>query len=316
MAGFAEDELAGLRRELIAFCYQMLGSPFDAEDAGHDVLERAWRARDAFDPDRASLKTWCYRIARNVCIDRLRDAPRRPLPRDLQDPGLEVGAPLVPALDVPWLMPAPTEWCAASEVEASAERSQEVRLAVTAMLQTLPPRQRGVFVLRDLLGCSAEETAVVLEMTVASVNSALQRAREGLRQRLPRRRALAAAAVERYARAIERADVVALAAAVSDDVVFEMPPVPDWSIGRDTYRDFMAFLFEWRGTRWRTRAVSANGQHGILLFRVVDGEPQPHSLHVLDGARGDEHGGDVGHIVVFQDPVLFAWFENAAAGDR
>jgi RNA polymerase sigma-70 factor (ECF subfamily) len=145
-------ELAGLRRGLIAFCYQMLGSPFDAEDAAQDVLERAWRARDTFDPERASFATWCFRIARNVCIDRLRAAPLRPLPRDLQDPGLEVGAPLVPAMDVPWLMPAPTSWCTTSDVESSAERSQDVRLAVMAMLQKLPPRQRGVLVLRDVLG--------------------------------------------------------------------------------------------------------------------------------------------------------------------
>jgi RNA polymerase sigma-70 factor (ECF subfamily) len=310
VAAFTDAELTGLRRGLIAFCYQMLGSPFDAEDAAHDAIERAWRARDDFDPGRASLRTWCYRIARNVCIDRIRESPRRPMPRDLQDPGLEVGAPLVPAMDVPWLMPAPTEWCAASEVERSAERSQDVRLAVTAMLQTLPPRQRGVFVLRDLLDFSADETASALEMTVASVNSALQRAREGLRARTPRRRALAAAAVERYAAAIERADAAGLAALVADDVVFEMPPVPQWSVGRDTYGAFMAHLYVSRGTDWRTRLVDANGQHGLLLFRVVDGVPQPHSVHVLDGA---ETGDAIGHIVVFQYPDLFPVFGDLPA---
>src|ERR1700689_64427 len=97
------DELAALRGGLLGFCYQLLGSPFDAEDAVQDAMERAWRAREAFDPSVASLSTWTFRIARNVCFDRLRESPRRPLPRDLTDPGLAGGAPLVPALDVPWL---------------------------------------------------------------------------------------------------------------------------------------------------------------------------------------------------------------------
>ena len=231
-------ELGKLRRRLIAFCYQMLGSPFDAEDAAQDVLERAWRARDSFDPERAAFATWCFRIARNVCIDRLRQAPRRPLPRDLQDPGLEIGSPLVPAVDVPWLMPAPTSWCTTSDVESSAERAQDVRLAVTAMLQKLPPRQRGVLVLRDILDFTAAETGAVLEMSVASVNSALQRARAAVRTGGPRPQPLAPGVVERYARAIERADADELAALVAEDVVFEMPPVPDWTRGRESYRAF------------------------------------------------------------------------------
>lgn len=99
------DDLAALRGGLLAFCYQLLGSPFDAEDAVQDTMERAWRAREAFEPAIASLSTWTFRIARNVCFDRLRESPRRPLPRDLSDPGIDVGAPLVPALDVPWLTP-------------------------------------------------------------------------------------------------------------------------------------------------------------------------------------------------------------------
>ncbi|MBN9195809.1 MAG: sigma-70 family RNA polymerase sigma factor, partial [Microbacterium sp.] len=94
MAAIGDGDLAGLRRGLLAFCYQMLGSPFEAEDAVQDALERIWRSRDTFDPERGSLTTWAYAIARNTCVDRLRATPRRPLPRDLQDPGIEVGAPL------------------------------------------------------------------------------------------------------------------------------------------------------------------------------------------------------------------------------
>ena len=102
------EGLAMLSSRLRSFCYQMLGSPFDAEDAVQDVMERAWRSRHAYDPGRASLSTWCHRIAHNVCVDRLRGTARRPLPRDLHDPVAEIVAPLVPALDVPWLMPAPS----------------------------------------------------------------------------------------------------------------------------------------------------------------------------------------------------------------
>src|SRR4051794_33121863 len=104
MTSLTAEALEPLRSRLVAFCYQMLGSPFDAEDAVQEVMERAWRSRGSYDASRASVSTWCYRIAHNVCVDRLRGATRRPLPRDLQDPGIEVGAPLVPAFDVPWLM--------------------------------------------------------------------------------------------------------------------------------------------------------------------------------------------------------------------
>jgi RNA polymerase sigma-70 factor (ECF subfamily) len=299
------QQLEQLRSGLLAFCYQMLGSPFDAEDAVQDAMERAWRARDSYDADRGALSTWMFRIAKNVCIDRLREAPRRPLPRDLSDPGIDVGAPLVPALDVPWLMPAPTSWWDASGPEHAAVASERMRLAVTAMLQAMPARQRGVFILRDVLAHSAAETAVILDMSVAAVNSALQRARVALGDSPTRTATLRRDTVEGYARAIERADVAALAALVSDDVLFEMPPVPRWSIGRSTYADFMAFLFEWRGTRWRTRAISANGQAGILLYEVHDDGAHPHTVQLFDGSAPDV----IGHVLVYQNPQLFTLFE-------
>ena len=309
MTGF-EAELGGLRRRLTAFCYQLLGSPFEAEDAAQDALERAWRSRDSYDPAKASLATWCYRIARNVCLDRLREAPRRPLPHDLREPGLEVGAPLVPAFDVPWLLPAPTGWAAESEVEHAAERREEVRFAVTAMLQSLSPLQRGAFVLRDVLGLSAAETAAVLEVSVASANSALQRARAAVNEGVRRPQPLAPAAVERYARAIERADVPALASLVADDVVFEMPPVPQWSVGAAPYLAFMEHLFAWRGTEWSTRPVSAAGRPGFLLYRGVGEAREPHTVQVFEG----DGTGAIGQILVYQDPRLFALFEEFAVG--
>lgn len=306
-------DLAALRNGLLAFCYQLLGSPFDAEDVVQDTMERAWRARETYDPGVASLSTWTFRIARNVCFDRLREAPRRPLPRDLSDPGIDVGAPLVPALDVPWLMPAPTTWWEDSEPERAVIAGDGVRLAVTAVLQALPPRQRGVFILRDVLGHSAAETAAVLELSVAAVNSALQRARAAVRDHTARPARLRPETVERYARAIEAADVAALAALVSDDVLFEMPPVPQWSIGRDTYVAFMTHLFAWRGTRWATRPISANGQPGLLLSLLTDAGPVPHTVQLFEAARA---GAAVGHVLVYQDPRLFGLFERDLATDR
>ena len=309
------DGLAALSSRLVAFCYQMLGSPFDAEDAVQDVMERAWRARHSYDPGRASLSTWCHRIAHNVCVDRLRGTARRPLPRDLHDPVAEIVAPLVPALDVPWLMPAPSTWTATSDVGAGLERAVEVRLAVTAMLQSLPARQRGAFVFREVLGCTAAETAVVLDTSVPAVNSALQRARVALGPALDAENArppLDPARVEEYARAIERADVPALAALVADDVVLEMPPVPDWTRGRSAYQAFMDRLFVWRGTAWRTRLVGANGQPAMLLYRVTDDGAQPHTVQLFDA---DPHGA-IGHVLVYQDPELFALFETAGTAPR
>jgi RNA polymerase sigma-70 factor (ECF subfamily) len=287
----------------------MLGSPFDAEDAVQEVMERAWRSRESFDATRASLSTWCYRIAHNVCVDRLRGTARRPLPRDLQDPGIEVGAPLVPALDVPWLMPAPSSWLGESDADAAAERAVDVRLAVTAMLQALPPRQRGVFVLREVMGYSATETAEVLESSVPAVNSALQRARTSVEKGATRPGRLQPNRIERYARAIEHADLEALVALVSDDVVLEMPPVPAWSRGRQQYREFMVHLFSWRGARWVTRPVGANGQPAFLLYRLTSDGPVPHTLQLFDG----DSSGEINHVLVYQEPRLFSLFERSTA---
>jgi RNA polymerase sigma-70 factor (ECF subfamily) len=312
MAAIDEDDLGDLRPRLVAFCYRMLGSPFEAEDAAQDALERVWRARESFDPARAGLTVWAYGIARNVCVDRLRRVRRRPLPRDLREPGLEAGAPLVPALDVPWLQPAPAGWLGDSAPEAAAERSEEVRFAVTAMLQSLSPAQRGAFVLRDVMGLSADETATALSVSVASANSALQRARAAIREGTQRSRPLAVDAVERYARAIESADVAALAALVSDDLVFEMPPVPQWSIGREPYVAFMSHLFDWRGRDWTTVRTRADGQHALLLYRLTPGGAEPHTVQVFDGATE----GGIGHVLVYQDPRLFRLFEEVAVGRR
>jgi len=190
-------------------------------------------------------------------------------------------------------MPAPTSWCQASDVESAAERTADIRLAVTAMLQALPPRQRGVFVLRDVIGCTAAETADVLAMTPSAVNSALQRARSALRETTGLERGLDPASVERYARAIETADLDELATLVADDVVLEMPPVPSWSRGKESYLAFMAQLFAWRGTRWETRPILANSQPAMLLYRLTEEGPEAHTLQLFDaGDSGTASEGD------------------------
>jgi len=301
-----DDELEALRPRLRAFCYQMLGSPFDAEDAVQDALERAWRARDRYDEARASLATWCFAIARNVCLDRLRETGRRPLPRDLQAPGIEIGAPLVAATDVPWLMPAPAGWSRGSVVEDGAERSDDVRFAVTALLQSLPAVQRAVFTLREILRFSAADTAAVLETSVPAVNSALQRARAGLGDAAVGR-PVDRDRVERYAEALERGDVPALVDLVTADVVLEMPPAPAWSQGAEQYRDFMAYLFAWRGTDWATRVVVTDEESALLLYRLEDGVARPHTVQLL-GAAPD---GRIDHVLVYPDPRLFDLFERA-----
>jgi RNA polymerase sigma-70 factor (ECF subfamily) len=306
MSTVTAGQLDGLRGRLRSFCYQMLGSPVDAEDAVQDVLERAWRARAQYDEARSSLTTWCFRIARNVCIDRLRETGRRPLPRDLQEPGIDIGAPLVPALDVPWLMPAPAGWSGGSIVEEAAERSGELRFAVTALLQSLPAAQRGAFTLREVLGFSAQETAAVLGMSVAAVNSALQRARATLRAGAGHAGTVDPARVERYAAAIEGGEVQTLVSLVAADVVLEMPPVPAWSRGVEQYRDFMTRLFLVRGTDWATRVVAAGGQPGLLLYAVEGGRRVPHTVQLF---TADETGA-IDHVLVYRDDRLFALFEQ------
>lgn len=191
--------------------------------------------------------------------------------------------------------------------------AEGVRLAVTAVLQALPPRQRGVFILRDVLGHSAAETAAILECSMTAVNSALRRARVAVSKRASRPARLRPGTVEDYARAVEQADVAALAALVADDVVFEMPPVPQWSTGRKTYAAFMAHLFAWRGTRWATSPISANGQPGILLSLLTDAGPQPHTVQLFDA---DATGTAIGHVLVYQDPRLFALFQKDSAVER
>jgi RNA polymerase sigma-70 factor (ECF subfamily) len=305
-----DEFLRERRRDLWAFCYQMLGSPFDADDAVQDVCERAWRGKDGFDPARGTRAGWVFRIARNVCVDRLRGAARRTLPRDLGSPDLEVGAPLVPRFDVPWLQPAPSSWLGGDDTADAVVRGSEVRLAVTALLQAMPAPQRAAFVLREVLGYSAADAAAALDVSVPAVNSALQRARARLAQSAPAAqpnlRQVERSRIEQYARALAAGDAAVLAELVTADVMLEMPPVPQWSRGREPYRAFMAHLFRWRGSRWQTRLVSANHQPALLAYLVGDDGPRPHTVQLFSAGPH----GLFDHVLVYQDPRLFALFER------
>jgi RNA polymerase sigma-70 factor (ECF subfamily) len=232
------------------------------------------------------------------------------LPRDLGSPDLEVGAPLVPRFDVPWLQPAPSSWLGGDDTADAVVRGSEVRLAVTALLQAMPAPQRAAFVLREVLGYSAADAAAALDVSVPAVNSALQRARARLAQSAPAAqpnlRQVERSRVEQYARALAAGDAAVLAELVTADVMLEMPPVPQWSRGREPYRAFMAHLFRWRGSRWQTRLVSANHQPALLAYLVGDDGPRPHTVQLFSAGPH----GLFDHVLVYQDPRLFALFER------
>ena len=294
-------DLAPYRGELVAYCYRMLGSFHEAEDLVQETMLRAWRARDRYDPARASVRTWLYRIATNACLTALAGRARRPLPSGLGAPSDEPGAPLTPALDVPWLQPFP---------DARFDVRTDVRLALVAAAQALPPRQRAVLVLRDVLEFSAAEVAAQLDTTTAAVNSALQRARTALagvgdleevaEPDDPEVRA----AVGRYAAAFEAADVPALVRLLTDDAVLEMPPVPLWYRGADDYGRFMDRVFVMRGPGWIVRTLTANAQPALAAYAPEPGGGhRPHTLQVLTVT-----GGRIAHNVVFAEPSLFPAF--------
>ncbi|MER6426909.1 MULTISPECIES: RNA polymerase subunit sigma-70 [Streptomyces] len=291
------------RGELVAYCYRMLGSFHEAEDLTQETMLRAWKARERYDPARASVRTWLYRIATRVCLSALEGRARRPLPSGLGAPSEDPGAPLTPAVDVPWLEPFPDARC---DVEARTD----LRLALVAALQLLPARQRAVLVLREVLEFSAAEVAGQLGTSVAAVNSALQRARaalargDGIDAVGEPVDAGTRAVVGRYVRAFEAADVAGLVRLLTEDAVLEMPPVPLWYRGRREYGRFMERVFALRGTDWRVERVAANGQPALAAYAPERGAGHRlHSVQVLTVA-----GGRVAHNVVFADPRVLAAF--------
>jgi RNA polymerase sigma-70 factor, ECF subfamily len=301
-------DLEPYRGELVAYCYRMTGSADDAEDLVQETMLRAWRARDRYDSTRASVRTWLYRIAANVCLTALEGRPRRPLPSGLGAPSDDPAAPLTPAFDIPWLQPFP-------DARYDIGTRAGLRLALVAAMQLLPARQRAVLVLREVLEFSAAEVAAQLETTVPAVNSALQRARAALAEAGggdigeiaepgdPEARAV----IDRYARAFEAADVPALVRLLADDAVMEMPPVPLWYLGSRDYGLFLERVFGLRGPGWAMAGLTANGQPALAAYAPApDGGHQLHTLQVFTVTNGRD--AKVARNVVFADPAVFRAF--------
>jgi RNA polymerase sigma-70 factor, ECF subfamily len=235
-------QLEAHRTELTAYCYRMLGSAFEAEDAVQDTFVRAWRALDRFE-GRAALRSWLYRIATNVCVDMLNARKRRVRPVDLGPPS-SADAPLGPPLvETAWIEPIPDDRVIAPDADPAdvAIARESIRLAFVAALQHLPPRQRAVLILREVLRWRADEVAELLETSVASVNSALQRARATLASTnidaTPASEPLddeKQALLARYVQAFEQYDMAALTSLLHDDAKWSMPPYELWL---QTHRD-------------------------------------------------------------------------------
>lgn len=289
------ESLERHRTELTAYCYRMLGSSFEAEDAVQETLTRAWRALDRFER-RATLRTWLYRIASNVCFDMLGASQRRARPMDLTGPGNPEVFSLVPLPESTWVEPIPDGRVlpAMGDPGDLAQARESLRLAFVAVLQHLPPRQRAVLILREVLGWSAAEVAELLDTTVASVNSALQRARATLAdhdmdEAAPVRPddAFQRVLLERYVDAFQRYDMDALAALIHEDATQSMPPYDLWLRGRDDV--FAWWLGPGAGCRGSILVPApANGMPAWGQYKPApEGGHRPWALHVvqLDGDR-------------------------------
>jgi RNA polymerase sigma-70 factor, ECF subfamily len=321
-AGGASDEatyrrmVEPHRRELHAHCYRMLGSVHDADDALQEAMLRAWRGLARFE-GRSSLRSWLYRIATNTCLDAIARRRGRVLPVDHRaatDAAEDPGEPLAESV---WVEPYPDERLGVEDgfaaPEARYERRESVELAFIAALQHLPARQRAVLILREVLGFSAREVAAALETTTASVNSALQRARATVEERLPERtqqttlRALGdervRELVERYVDAWEQGDVDAVVGMLAEDATFSMPPLPTWYRGRDAIASFLP-----RGPlamRRRFIPVRANAQLAFGTYRwdAAEGGYVGNAVHLLTlrGAR-------IADVTAFLTPEVFPTF--------
>jgi RNA polymerase sigma-70 factor (ECF subfamily) len=306
------------RRELKAHCYRMLASLHEAEDAVQETYLRAWRSFDSFDA-RGPFRAWLYRIATNVCLDMLarRKHSGRLLP-DQRGPATAEMPDGKPAIDVAWLEPYPGSELEgvvddAPNPEARYTSREAVRLAFVAAIQELPPRQRAVLLLSDVLGWSAAETATLLGGSTASVNSALQRARATLATRYPGGRPAAAQPsdsaqqdlLNRYLRVWEGLDVDSFVSLLKEDATYTMPPLPQWYAGREAIATFFAWAWKLYGG-FRMVAVSANGQPAFAAYSRAgtDGAWSAHSIQVLS-LEGDA----ISNLTLFAKPTGPSFFQ-------
>jgi RNA polymerase sigma-70 factor, ECF subfamily len=310
-AGVLEGELEDHRVELTGYCYRMLGSPFEAEDAVQETLVRAWRALDRFE-GRAALRSWLFGIATNVCFDMLKARRRRALPMEL---GPSSAGDALPGAALPehlWVGPVHDDRVMPSNGDpaAVAVARESIRLAFVAALQHLTPKQRAALILRDVLRWKTKEVALLLGVSVASVESLLRRARAVLADAEPVAtatvdEAAARVLVDRYVAAFERYDVDALVALVHEDVTLSMPPYPLWLRGIDAVRTFFGTI---AGVNRDARLVpvAANGSPGVAVYKSTGpgGRHEAFGIEVIEQSEGKIIG-----IHAFLEPRLFALFD-------
>ena len=331
-----ESLIAAHRGELQAHCYRMLGSIQDAEDAVQEALLRAWRGLPRFE-GRSSLRSWLYRIATNTCLDTVAKRPKRVLPID-HGPQIDAhGDPGAPMVETTWIEPYPDEMLGLEDFspgpEAVLEQRESIELAFIAALQLLPPNQRAVLILREVLGYSARETAATLETSVASVNSALQRARATIDQRLPEQSQQKSAAelteegmkqvIDAYVDAFDRQEIDDVIAMLTEDAAFSMPPMATWYGGEGGPAEMAAFMQvgplsgEWD---WLPVLTWANGQPALGYYAWLESENAylPFALNILS-FRGDKISDVTCYIcrsTASTDPNSYARFPEEPVDPR
>ena len=310
---FGFGDLESYRRELTGYCYRMLASPHDAEDAVQDTLMRAWRGRERFEDlsaERGGLRPWLYRIATNVCLDMLKGRSRRALPVELGPAGAGEFAMGDPRPEATWVQPMPDALLAGDVGDPAVVvmARETVRLAFIAALQHLSARQRAVLILRDVLSWRASEVAQLLETSEDAVNGALKRARAALACADLETEPPDSVEVERelldgYVGAFERYDVDALVALLHEDAIVAMPPFELWLQGLADIRTFLTGM-QGEGGRDRVLATSANGCPAVAVYRPgVAGVFEPYAIMVLEVTRDR-----IAAIHAFLDTSLFSAF--------